>query len=71
MWLLKPKSTEVKGIPMYMSGKPVWHSCCNVGDIVILVSLKVTWLFIIHEQCEWYATHTLLMDLSPTLQPDT
>ena len=56
---------------MYMSGKSVCHSCCNVGDIVILVSLKVTWLFIIHVQCKWYATHTLLMDLSPTLQPDT
>ena len=56
---------------MYMSGKSVCHSCWNVGDIVVLVSLKMTWLFIIHVRCKWHATHTLLMDLSPTLQPDT
>ena len=41
---------------MYMSGKSVCHSCWNVGDIVILVSLKIPWLFIIHVQRKWYAT---------------
>ena len=51
-------------------GKSVCHSCWNVGDIVILVSLKMTWLFIIHVHCKWYGTHALLMDLNPLLQPD-
>ena len=56
---------------MYTSGKSVCHSYCNVGDIVILVSLKMTWLFIIHLHSKWYETYTLLMDLNPLLQPDT